>query len=688
MDFINPLFLIGISSAFIPLLIHLLSKRHAKVTDFSSLQFLLPTIRKRMTRFKIKQVLLLITRTLIIILLVLAFSRPTILNEWAVAGERMKSSIVIILDNSYSMSYKGVGGRYFDIAKGQALKILDSLRTGDDAEIILMSDHPEVLFPNLTTDIQQLKLSIINSEVSDKTTSLLPSISRAVEVLAQSSNPLKRIYLISDLKAHILSNWNYPLKIPKDIKISVIKIGSPDHENSYIEDIMIGQEPMSLEPHLIGVHMPTQIVAKINGHSKVASDLIIDKTLKAQTIATSSAIYDYTFERSGLNVGEIRLATDNLDIDNKRFFVVNVLGNIKALVVSNNLYLDVALMAKGDHGQEPIIVTDKCSAERLADLPLSEYDIVIIDDVPRLSNDVLNKLMNFHQNGGNMLVFIGRSADPDWYNSNFRVLPALLTKEHKANLKLGKFDSSHPIFRMFNDGNIQDQLNSIEFYSVSNLTLKHGYRVISSFNDGTPAMIEMTSTAGRGKILLLNTSPNPSISDLPLKPAFLPILYQTILYLNADADVMSRNILVGDTYTKTIYTKLDAPPDVLDPRGNINKAEVIDFVGYTQIRYRVTDYAGIYKLTYVSNGKRHTEYFAVNLNTTKESDLSPIDMNDLKEKLGEGINVTDTFVPNENIEPVNVGVEISSRLLILALALMILEIPLANRYKKIEREKR
>ncbi|MCZ6677578.1 MAG: BatA domain-containing protein, partial [Candidatus Poribacteria bacterium] len=163
MGFLNPVFLFGMLAAAVPLLIHLWSRRQAKTVDFSSLMFLLVAHRQNVRRIQLKNLLILILRMLIIILIALALARPLLKNQFSFAGARAKTSAVIVLDNSYSMAYEGVQGQRFDKAKEMALEVAQSLRRGDSAAVILMSDIPDAIFRKLTTDLEQVKAALRNT---------------------------------------------------------------------------------------------------------------------------------------------------------------------------------------------------------------------------------------------------------------------------------------------------------------------------------------------------------------------------------------------------------------------------------------------------------------------------------------------------------------------------------------------
>jgi len=103
MTFLNSIILYGIALASIPVLIHFFTRKKRGTIYFSSLRFLKLLESKKIKKLKLQQIILLILRTLIILLIVIAFSRPA-LKETSPAqfGSHIKTSAVMILDNSLS----------------------------------------------------------------------------------------------------------------------------------------------------------------------------------------------------------------------------------------------------------------------------------------------------------------------------------------------------------------------------------------------------------------------------------------------------------------------------------------------------------------------------------------------------------------------------------------------------------
>jgi len=102
-NFLNPIILFVAGAAVLfPLLIHIFNRQKVKKILFSSLLFLRSLEKTRMRRVKIKEYLLLIIRSLIILLVVAAFARPAIRGSFASkVGAHAKTSLVLLLDIPY-----------------------------------------------------------------------------------------------------------------------------------------------------------------------------------------------------------------------------------------------------------------------------------------------------------------------------------------------------------------------------------------------------------------------------------------------------------------------------------------------------------------------------------------------------------------------------------------------------------
>ena len=157
MVFLNPSILLGLLAAAIPILIHILNFRKLQKVDFSTLSFLKELQKSKIKKIKLKQWLLLLLRTLIIIFIILAFARPTLENASIAGGaSTAKSSSLFILDNSFSMSYVGDDGSNFNKSKKIVKNIISKMHEGDDIIILKSTDSV------LTTSSQETATKFID----------------------------------------------------------------------------------------------------------------------------------------------------------------------------------------------------------------------------------------------------------------------------------------------------------------------------------------------------------------------------------------------------------------------------------------------------------------------------------------------------------------------------------------------
>src|SRR4030067_3800376 len=162
--FLNPFILFGLVPASIPLLIHLFTRRRLKKVEFSSLQFLKSLEKTRIRQVKLKNILLLLLRTLIVILIVLAFARPALKGELAGLGKPAATSAVVLIDDSYSLGTQTSQGSLFEIAQKKGAEILNSLSSQDEVAVIYLSNPPDSA--NFTRDFWGLKDTLLNKKAS------------------------------------------------------------------------------------------------------------------------------------------------------------------------------------------------------------------------------------------------------------------------------------------------------------------------------------------------------------------------------------------------------------------------------------------------------------------------------------------------------------------------------------------
>ena len=612
MAFLNPLFLFGLLAAGIPLVIHLWNRRRFVTIDFSSLIFLTAAHRENARRFQLKQLLILLLRMAIVALIALALARPFLTLGLPVASVRAKTDLVIVLDNSYSMAYQDVDGVRFEKAKTLATNILDTLRHGDSAALILMSDVPNPVFRQLTPDLESVTEAINDTEVSYRTTNVQPSLEFAHEILAESEQLNKEIYLISDFTQNGWKNWS---RLPNrsGARISLIPVTKGEAHNTSIKEIRPSNQ-------LIGVNLPLQLNVTTMNHSVAPLEENIltlfiggekEKTMRFSVAANESlnTTLTYNFFTPGTHIGYFTLTKDRLNIDNRRYFALNVLGEVRVLCVGEETeYLTLALNPHKNSRQQSavsdqqrdflnarrsptadsrlltadtMILPTQCTPAEFETFPLEDYDVIILADVPKISRQANAQLQEFIRHGKSIIAFVSSRSNAKSYNDLSDVwlpvqLGAALTWTPPQQVHT--YREEHPVFDVFSSEGFSTQY-APQFYNGVTLYPLSESNVIARFGDDTPFLVERSQ--GTSVVLLYNcglltqqgttsntndtsTATTAYTNDLLVNPYFLPMLQQSVLYTaTASNNLLAWEGHIGDTYTAVSYTHLTLPTILL-----------------------------------------------------------------------------------------------------------------------------
>ena len=739
MAFLNPLFLFGLLAAGIPLFIHLWNRRRVVTIDFSSLMFLTAAHRENARRFQLRQLLILLLRMVIVALIALALARPFLTLGLPIASVRAKTDLVIILDNSYSMAYQDVDGIRFEKAKTLATDILDTLRHGDSAAFILMSDSPKPVFRQLTPDIESIIAAINNAEVSYRTTNVQPSFELAHEILTESVQLNKELYLISDFAQNGWENWS---RLPNrsGARISLIPVTENEAHNISIEEIRPSNQ-------LIGVNLLLQMNVTIANHSAapLAQHMLTmfiggekQKTVNFSAAADESlkTILTYNFSTPGTHTGYLTLTEDRLNIDNRRYFALDVIGEVRVLCVGEQTeYLMLALNPNNfvNPSRVPMdavpqstpenkrksdgvmILPTQCTPTEFETFPLDDYDVIILADVPKISNQISAQLQEFIRHGKSIIVFVSNRSDPINYNELSSIwLPAEVgnTLTWTPPEQIGMYQESHPIFDIFPNEGFSAQY-APQFYNGVVLRPMPDSEVIARFANNTPFLVERIR--GTSAVLLYNCGllaqqgAAATANDLLVNPYFLPMLQQSVMY----AAMASSNSLtwaghVGDTYTayyprsaggkasiglmavsgqseQFVVDKASTPArqSTDNQQSTINSQNTVVPIGEDgAMRFQGTERPGIYQIEVQTRGGIQRDFFAVNVDAN-EADLAQIPFQQAAARVGAQTTVTEKTealaVATDPYELRRHGREIWGELLILAVCLMMLESFLSNR---------
>ena len=738
MAFLNPFFLFGLLAASIPLIIHLWNRRRVVTIDFSSLMFLMAAHRENARRFQLRQLLILLLRMAIVALIALALARPFLTLGLPVASVRAKTDIVIVLDNSYSMAHQDVDGIRFEKAQTLAIDIMDTLRHGDSAALILMSDIPNPIFRQLTPDLGSVTAAIHAATVSYRATNVQPSLELAHEILTESEQLNKELYLISDFTRNGWENVGARLPRPYNrsgARVSLIPVAEGEAHNTNIEEVRPSNQ-------LIGVNLPLQLNVTTANHSvaPLAQRML---TLfigaeKQKTVSFSAAANEslnttltYNFSTPGTHIGYVTLTEDRLNIDNQRYFALDVIGEVRVLCVGEQTeYLALALnphnaLVSSRVNRDAVskatsrnttdtngimILPTQCTPTEFESFPLEDYDVIILADVPKITRQSGAQLQEFIRHGKSVIAFVSRHSNSESYNSlSDAWLPAQLgsTLTWTPPQQVRAYQAGHPIFDIFPNEGFSAQY-APQFYSGVMLRPTPESEVIAHFDDDTPFLIQRnhgTSTVLLYNCGLLRRQPNtPSANarhsrttaatnDLLVNPYFLPMLQQSVLYTaTANRNLLTWSGHIGDTYTARyprsaggkasihLKTTVDTTPE--NAGTTADNSTVVPITEDGTLQFQGTERPGIYQVEVRTPDRLQRDFFAVNVDAA-ESDLAQIPLQQAAARVGAETTADEatggTTVADEAYNVKRHGREIWGELLLLAVCCMLFESFLSNR---------
>jgi hypothetical protein len=183
MNFLNPFVLFGLAAAAIPILLHLLNLRKTQTVEFSTLYFLKELKKSTIRTIKIKQWILLLLRTLLILFAVLAFSQPIYNGSLPLLSSMQSNkSIIVVVDNTSSMLHSTNAGSLLSQVKNEVRSLIEELSENDELCIMPIVTTSNYRFSSnkqqLLEEVSSLNVTIASATIPDvvqKIIALIPS---------------------------------------------------------------------------------------------------------------------------------------------------------------------------------------------------------------------------------------------------------------------------------------------------------------------------------------------------------------------------------------------------------------------------------------------------------------------------------------------------------------------------------
>ena len=542
----NPLFLSLLPLAALPVLFHFFYRLKRQTRPFSTLMFFHRLDPKLNARRSLREWLILLLRALLIVFVLLALARPV----WFGHGQEGSVAVVLLMDNSGSMTGAGAGGRTkLKQAVDGARDILAELHPADRAGIVLLTPDPAVTLPaGLSQDKTALKLALDGISETEAGGSVAGAMDRAMRMLEASSAAHREIQVFSDLQQE---KWGQPpVNLPapsRGLEVAVHRVASP---SSGLPNVSLTQVEMPSRPVVTGRRFPVQVRLANAGPGQVRVRLHwLDDAghrgdLELAVAAQEEKNVPVTLAASdpGLHWVLFSLDGDDFSADNRAaaaFMAVEQQSVVFLGGAADFGYLPLAMSPTGD-GRLSGLAISFSSLETFAADKQPGFVALPWEDLPRAGE----ALRQFLMKGGTALLVPspkapgGAGTKPDW----LAISPETLQGASNG-LALAVLDKASAIFDDMRDEKGGVALRNVKVFRCRPLHLDAQAAPLLGLEDGS--VVLASQKVGQGLLLASGLAFDPAWSTLPLKPAFVA-LAQGMVLNHAAAQGSITSLVAGD----------------------------------------------------------------------------------------------------------------------------------------------
>lgn len=630
MGFLAPLMLAGIAAIAVPIAIHLIGRRRARVVKFAALDFLLATKRKTARRLQLRERILLLVRALVCLAIAVALAKPfTSCERKGPLVTRGPQAAVLVIDDSFASGYLVDDKPWLYLAAEEARRILRQL--GPEAEVAIVRTSENAEHPSeLTRDHLRLRDQTLALEPSSRPADTTRALARAAQLLAASSHARKTVFLLSLVQRTGLRDgeaaWGKDGPVLVDVGLRPEKM-----TNFAVTSLRVDPDPGAGSR---GMAFDAEVGNFGDTAAKVELQLsIADRVVARGTLEIGPGEKKLKRFLAALPAGtrttaaSVSLAGDRLPIDDRRWVSATLHDQVRVLLVDGDprtvrhddelFYLEAALRPgdREDSGTSVRVITPEGLAGIVPNpkqggaraLNIDDFDVVVLANVAALPAERVAVLAEWVRRGGGILIAPGDRVDPAAYDRTMLpLLPQSLRdpidttwgvsadERDSRALHLVKWEADHPIFAPFSKD--APELADAKFYKIALLgptTATADRKVLARYTNGAAALVE--ASIGAGRTLLFTSTIDRDWNDLPIHPGFLPLVQQAVRHLarkhtranNADHLVGSSVVLATGDLRRL---------EVRGPQGLGAVFEGDRITGRSSVRFGKTDLPGIYRV--------------------------------------------------------------------------------------------
>ncbi|MFA6150280.1 MAG: BatA domain-containing protein [Chitinophagaceae bacterium] len=617
MQFLYPLFLLAGLTLLIPILIHLFNLRRYKTVFFPHTRFLKSLQLHSRKQSQVRYKWLLAARVLFLLFLIAAFAQPYFASKKE--ATQQSSTIAIFVDNSQSMSLKNRQRSLFEIARENALHLVQS---GTGKFLILSNDKPFSYKPvnrqQAIDAINKLSLSSV-SKTSNQVLSELQSMIQGDETEQAD------LYYISDFQQNGFPSTPDETLL-KNIHFNGVQIEQTEPQNVYIDTaffetpvLQTGQSnKLIVRTKYFGKKPEATTVLQLSvaGNVKSAATPVFNEN-KEHYDTLSFQINDAGWQRILLTLNDA-----NVRFDDTFSIAARSTPDLSVLLLNEsqpNVFIQAALRSYSGF---------KVTEQSINAVPqdLSSYNLVLLNGLTRLDETLANILLKTLQNGQNVALFFGQNANKESINSGLKILSDLqITGFDTAAQTVTAVQSENRLVKdMFERMPDNVQLPYTQNHYQIKAGLSANQQSIFSFRNGDPFFAVYSPF--KGQLYLCATTPDAQNGNFQSSYFFVPFLYQMASLAKGNSIFA---LSAGQKQAIYINQKAENERELLHIKSenlDVIPPQRAEGMGVQVFAGEVTQKAGFYTIT---SGKDDSTIIGVNMNRN-ESNLAVWTQSELK----------------------------------------------------------
>ncbi|MGB5530731.1 MAG: BatA and WFA domain-containing protein, partial [Ignavibacteriaceae bacterium] len=635
---------------------------------------------------------LLALRVLIILCIVTAFARPTLVGV-SVGGttSAAKTTAVFILDDTFSMSVIDQNGSSINQAKETIKDLLNQFEEGDEVGLILVSHQPDEI--GITSSLEKFREEIGAVNVSYASNKLNNAIIKAAAVFAKTKNFNKEIYLFTDFQKGRLASDDEIVDLKEQFGEQV-RLYSFDYSGK--EATNFGINELKINTQIFEKDKPVKFEATIKNYSeRVKDNLVVSLFIDGERLAQQSINLNpgeskiVNLEAPAKNYGNSEALTeieeDDLVQDNQRFASFRIPEKIPVLILADDLaeskLIEIALKSVSE--QDYFNLTVK-KVEQISGTQLNNFQVVML-----VSSNFINakdKLSRFLNSGKGIIIFPSSAANSNNFISSLSsigigITGGIVNADKGQSVHFNQIDFIHPLFENIFVDEKKKQVESPDIYSYFKINPAGRGKNIISLEDESSFLSEYSVNGG--KILLFSSAPVFSWSDFPLKSIFAPLITKSVMYFSTKI-INDEEYLAGETINVNVSERTVAQIKIIRPDNNEDIINLDPNQGSNFLAYSNTFITGDYKFF---SGDKLLNSISVNTNPAESVTeyLTDSEFYKYLEKInfnGRHIRIDKNENPAQMILQARFGSELWRYFVLIAILLALVEMTIARNAKK------